>query len=185
MIGILPKSLFVDDKAYKINTDFRVVLLIFSAYNDEDLTDFEKMQICVKCLYKEVPHNVKEAYNQALWFLDGGKVDDSKQSKKAKIMDWEQDESIIFSSINKVAGFEVREKNYIHWWTFLGYFNEISEGYFSYVMSLRAKKRDGKKLSKSEQEFYKTHKKDIDIKQKLTKDEKEEQEDIKRMLGLI
>ncbi|MEE0929627.1 MAG: Gp15 family bacteriophage protein, partial [Acutalibacteraceae bacterium] len=32
MIGLLPKSLEIDGREYEINSDFRVVLLIFEAY---------------------------------------------------------------------------------------------------------------------------------------------------------
>ena len=97
-------------------------------------------------------------------------------------MDWEQDESIIFSAINKVAGCETREKEYIHWWTFLGYFSEIGEGLFSTVINIRQKKNKGKKLEKYEQEFYRSNKQLIDLKEKYTA---EEQAEIDRLNELL
>ena len=173
MIGLLPKSLEIDGKQYEINSDFRVALLIFEAYNDTELSDYEKSIICLKCLYKEMPQNLEIALQKAVWFLDGGDMPKSKQTSK-QLIDWEQDQSIIFPAVNKVAGYETRTSNYIHWWTFIGFFNEIDDGLFSQVMNIRTKKAKGKKLEKWEQEFYKEHKELIEIKHKLTAEEQEE-----------
>lgn len=174
MIGYLPTSLEIDNKEYEINSDYRIVLLIFQAYNDPDLSDFEKAMVCLQCLYKEVPLNTEEALKKAMWFLDGGDMPKSKQAPK-KIMDWEQDQAIIFPAINKVAGYEVRSPDkYLHWWSFLGMFGEIGEGLYSQVMSIRSKMAKGKKLDKTDKEFYNEHKELIDLKRKLTAEEQAE-----------
>lgn len=170
MIGLLPKSLTVDGRAYEINSDFRVALLIFEAYNDPELSDLEKSMVCLQRLYKEVPDNAQQALTRATWFLDGGDTPKSKQAPQ-KIMDWEYDQSIIFPAVNKVAGYETRSAEYIHWWTFLGFFGEIGEGLYAQVMNIRAKKAKGKKLEKWEREFYNEHKELINIKEKLTAEE--------------
>ena len=103
-----------------------------------------------------------EASKKCAWFLDGGKSYD-KKVPEPKTMDWIQDEQLIFSAVNHVAGKELRTEQYIHWWTFLGYFNEIQDGLFSYVLSIRQKRSKGKKLDKAEQEYYSAHKDLIDI----------------------
>lgn len=173
MIGVLPTSLSVDGKDYPINSDYRIALLIFEAYNDNELTQQGKSRVCIECLYKEIPSNHSEALKQAVWFLDGGNIPKSKQLPK-KLMDWKQDESIIFPAVNKVAGYETRTVDYLHWWTFLGLFNEIGEGLFSQVMNIRSKKAKGKKLEKWEKEFYREHQEMIDLKDKLTAEEQAE-----------
>lgn len=173
MIGKLPTTLDIDGKEYKIRTDYRIVLTIFEAFNDIELKDNEKIYVMLELLYEEKPNNLEEAIKQANWFLDGGKQYE-EFNKTKKVMDWEQDESIIFSAVNKVAGYETRSKEYIHWWTFLGYFSEIGEGLFSTVINIRQKKNRGKKLEKYEQEFYKNNKQLIDLKQKYTTEEQNE-----------
>lgn len=174
MIGALPASLEVDGRQYEINSDFRVALLIFEAYNDTELNSQEKSMVCLKCLYKELPQNTEEALKKAVWFLDGGDMPKSKQAPK-KIMDWEQDQAIIFPSINKVAGYETRTPNkHLHWWSFLGMFGEIGEGLYSQVMNIRSKMAKGKKLDKTDKEFYNDHKELIDLKRKLTPEEQAE-----------
>lgn len=175
MIGVLPTSLEICGKEYKIRSDFRVALLIFEAYNNPELSDREKSAICLESLYDEIPDNIEEATNKALWFLDGGDMPKSKQAP-VKIMDWEYDQSIIFPAVNKVAGYETRTVDYLHWWSFLGLFNEVGEGLYSQVMNIRAKRAKGKKLQKWEREFYNEHKELINIKEKLTAEEQAEEQ---------
>lgn len=183
MIGVLPTTLEVNGIDYKILSDYRVALLIFQAFNDPELTEYEKLCVCLECLYEEVPEdNSQEALEKAMWFLDGGDIPKSEKVPK-KIMDWEQDESIIFPALNKVAGYETRSVEYLHWWSFLGLFNEVGEGLYSQVMNIRNKKAKNKKLEKWEREFYNEHKNLIDLKRKYSAEEQEEMERINKLLG--
>ena len=181
MIGILPKSLEIGDTEYKIRSDFRVALLIFEAFNDIELTDSEKIKVCLECLYEEIPDDMETAYKKAVWFLDGGDIPKSKPLRK-KTFDWKQDESLIFSAVNKSAGFETRSAEYIHWWTFLGYFSEIGDGLFSQVLNIRSKKAKGKKLEKWELEFFSEHRELIELKQVYSA---EEQAEIDRLNAIL
>lgn len=189
MIGRLPKELNINGINRAIRSDFRVALLIFQAYNDPELSDWEKAQIMLECLYEDIdsipPEDLQEAADQAVWFLDGGSVPDekSKYQQSKKVMDWEQDDQMIFSAVNKIAGYETRAVEYLHWWTFLGFFNEIGEGLFSTVINIRQKKNKGKKLEKHEQEFYRENKSLIDIKPRLTKEEQAEIDYWNKLLG--
>ena len=91
-------------------------------------------------------------------------------------MDWEQDERILFPAINSAAGKEVRALDYLHWWTFMGYFMEIRESTYAQVLQLRQKRAKGKKLEKWELEF-------CIIKKRLSQEEKDEQDFLKKLLG--
>ncbi len=182
MIGLLPKSLEIGGNQYRIRSDFRVALLIFEAFNDTELNDYEKVQVCLKCLYEEIPADTETAYRQATWFLDGGNIPKSPQNHR-KVFDWKQDESLIFSAVNKSAGFEVRSAEYVHWWTFLGYFSEIGEGLFSQVVNIRTKKSRGKKLEKWEREFYAEHRETIDLKRAVSAGEQAEIDRLNAIMG--
>jgi hypothetical protein len=189
MIGRLPTALNINGIDRAIRTDFRVALLIFQAYNDPELNDQEKARVMLECLYEDMwsipATDHQEAHDKAIWFLDGGKYQDSdsKYQSSKKIIDWEQDEQMIFSAVNKVAGKETRAVEYIHWWTFLGYFNEVGEGLLSTVISIRQKKNKGKKLEKYEQEFYRENKALIDIKTRLSAEEQAEKEYLEKLLN--
>lgn len=190
MIGELPTVLVIGGKPYKIRSDYRVVLNIYQAFEDPDLTEQEKCYVCVKCLYEDFESisadDMQEAVDKAYWFVGGGDMPQDNV-QQAKTLDWEQDESIIFPAVSKVAGYEVRSVPYLHWWVFLGLFNEIGEGLFSEVISIRSKLNKGKKLEKHEREFYRTHKNLIKLKDKKSAkqiaEEQEDQEFLNQLLG--
>ena len=143
MIGQLPQSLEVNGRHYAIRSDFRDVLNILCAFSDPELEDKEKVYTCLFILYEDfdsIPADDYEAaFKAALAFIDNGVKEEDKKSPR--VMDWEQDANLLFPAINKVAGREVRSEEYIHWWTFIGYYMEISEGVYSTIISLRLKRR--------------------------------------------
>jgi len=156
MMWRLPESLEVGGSVFRIRTDYRDILTIFQAYNDPDLPDWAKTEIMLKIIYPDydqIPQdNLEEAAQKAVDFMNHGERDDGRP--KPKLMDWEQDEGLIVSAINKVAGTgDVRSLEYLHWWTFLGYYMEIGESLFTQVMNIRYKQAHHKKLEKWEREW--------------------------------
>ena len=176
MIG-LPMSLNVAGEEYPIRTDYRVILTIFAAFNDPNLNDREKITICLNCLYKVIPDDCEEAMKQAMWFIDGAELPGNGSS--ARLMDWEQDEGMIFAAVNRVAGKEIRAVEYLHWWTFLGFFYEIGEGRFATVVGIRSKMAKGKQLTKEERELLRDSGDTIKLKTRYSDEEIEEQERLK------
>lgn len=178
MIGELPTTLTINGREIPINTDFRVVLCIFQACNDRELSKRDMAYITLDALYgieNLAENEYQEAAEKAKWFLDGGR-DYNENKPSPKTMDWEQDEQMIFSAVNNVARQETRALPYLHWWTFLGYFNEIREGLFSNVLMIRQKKAKHKKLEPWEQDYYKANKDLIDFHTRYTDEEKAEKE---------
>ncbi len=186
MIGGLPVTLEVNGSEYPIRTDYRDVLTILEAFEDPDLEAGEKVFACLYILYPDfadIPQtDLEEAYRQAAWFIDCGAEMRDEAKRSPRLVDWEQDERILFPAINTIAGHEVRALDYLHWWTFMGYFMEIREGTYAQVLNLRQKRAKGKKLEKWEQEFWRTNKDICRIRKKLSEDEKAEQELLKKLL---
>ena len=186
MIGRLPTSLEIAGVDREIRTDYRDILVIMEACSDPELSDQEKALVMLTVLYLDFEQiqseQWEEAANKAKWFLDCGQDNEDKKPSK-KVVDWEQDESILFPAINKVAGKEVRGAEYLHWWTFIGYFMEIEEGTFSLVLGIRQKKAKGKKLEKWEQEFFQNNKALCEIKARYTQEEQEEIDFYNQLLG--
>ena len=158
MMWDLPTQIEVGGTAYDIRTDFRDVLRILCAFEDPDLDEREKALVCLQVLYEDIdnmpPALYAEAIEKAREFIDHG----AEGKQGAKTMDWEQDANLLFPAVNAAAGTEVRQMEYLHWWTFLGYFGEIGEGLFSTVINIRYKRANGKKLDKWEHEFLRKHK---------------------------
>ena len=185
MIGRLPSALEVGGKLYKIRTDFRDILTIMLAFADPELDEREKYAVMLTILYedRDIPDkDVSEAIERAIWFLDCGQSNEDKKPPR-KVVDWEQDESILFPSINKVAGKEVRAVEHMHWWTFMGYFMEIEEGTFSTVLGIRQKRSKGKKLEIWGQDFYRNNRELCDLKTRYTAEEQAEIDEWNKLLG--
>ena len=154
----LPQALEVGGRMYEIRTDFRPALDILVAFNDPELPEENKIQVMMEILFVELPP--EEYLNEAV------------EQAGPRVMDWEQDASMIFSAINKVAGYELRNpQRYTHWWTFAGYFDEIDEGTFSQVLAIRQKRAKGKKLEKWEQEFLHEHRSLVILENKTSEEE--------------
>ena len=178
-----PTSLNVGGVDYEIRTDYRAVLDLLTALNDEDLTDSDqnieayiKSRVILEIMFPncdDIPEeHIQEALDKVAEFIDMGITEDSK---KPKTMDWEQDAPILIPAINKVLNTEIRAQKHIHWWTFLGAYMEIGESLFSNIVHIRQKKAKGKKLDKWEMDFYKENKSLIDFKQKSQRNEDEKE----------
>lgn len=184
-----PTSINLGGMDYEIRTDYRVVLDLFAALSAPDLVDkneqitaYMKSRVILEIMFPDcdkIPAEyIQEALEKVSEFIDMGIFSDSK---KPKIMDWEQDAPILIPAINNVLNTEIRAQKYIHWWTFLGAYMEIGESLFSSIIHIRQKIANHKKLEKWEQEFYKENKSLIDFR-KVEKRSKEEKIALKELL---
>lgn len=179
----LPKSAVIGGKTYRLHTDFREILRIFSYLQEESYPEFIRWHIALALFYEEeLPDEaLGEAAAYFCWFVGGGRQDNSDPGPK--LLDWEQDAQEIVADVNKVAGQEIRELPYLHWWTFLGWFLSIGEGNLSTLVSIRDKLRRGKKLEPWEQSYYNRNKARVKMQKNYSAEELAEQERLKKLLG--
>lgn len=178
----LPESAEIGGTVYELNTDYRDVLEIIQYLNDPDRPDYLRWRIAVALFYEgEIPpEHQQEAMEYLASFIACGEVD---TKPGPQLMDWEQDAKAVIADVNKVAGKEIRALPYLHWWTFISYFQAIGEGQLSTIVSIRDKLRRGKKLEKWEKDFYRENKARVDLKKKYSAEELAEQERLKKLLG--
>ena len=181
MIGRLPTSLEVNGKAYEIRTDYRDILKILLAFDDEDLEPQDKAYVLLAQVFPRLGDIPKEdyeaAYMEALAFVSCESVENLQKRKKKSphVVSWEKDEMYLFPAINRVAGFEVRAVDYMHWWTFMGYFQGIDrEDTYGFILSIRQKRAKHKKLEKYEQEFFNANREMCDLNFKTRQDVEDE-----------
>ena len=195
MIGALPEYLTIGDMGYEVRADYRNVLQVFEAFSDPELEQAEKWIVAIYLLLKPFScaddvletaadgFNLDEAAMQIIWFISGGK--DPGNKKELPVYDWAQDEQMIFSAVNKIAGKETRELEYLHWWTFLGYLNEIGEGNFSFVVGIRSKLNKHKKLEKHEKEYLNGNREVVVLKKRESKEELEQKAECNELLDRL
>lgn len=171
----LPKTAKIGEKEYNINTDFRDILEIIQHLNDPEKPEQIRWMIAIGLFYEgDVPsRDMEPAARYLADFISYGM---QHESKGPVLLNWEQDAQMIVADVNKVAGKEIRNMEYLHWWTFLSYFYGIGEGQLSTVVSIRRKLKSGKKLEKWEQEYYRENRSRVDMKTHETKDKKQMQE---------
>ena len=191
----LPTSVVANGHEYKIRTDYRVVIELLTALSDPDMqgdseaeTEMIRAELVTGILFEDEIQrgDLEAALNAASAFIDMGIEEGNKNP--IRLMDWEQDARIIIPAINNVAGFEIREKEYLHWWTFLSYYMGIGECTFSHIVGIRSKKIKGEKLMDWEQKFIKENPDMVLLHEKLTDEEKAERDaemdEIDKLLGL-
>lgn len=173
MIWYLPESVQIGYSEYSINADYRDILEIIQKLNDLNESTFIKILVALAMFYPgfdSIPDKLyQEAAEKMMWFISCGEENDGK--KHPKLIDWEQDYRMIVSDINRIAGKDVRGEKFLHWWTFVSWFNGIGEGQLSFVVGIRDKLRRGKKLSAPEREFYRKNRSVVDFKTVYTEED--------------
>jgi hypothetical protein len=172
---LLPKTVDVCGREYLIRSDYRVILDICRVLDDTDYSQYDKALAVLVAFYPDISdipqEHYKEALERCMWFIRCG--DEEPDGKTLRLIDWDQDIRYIVSPINRVAGMEVRDVEYMHWWTFIGYFSEIGDCLFAQIVNVRQKLATGKTLNKDEREFYRKNRKLVDLKQRYTTQESE------------
>lgn len=164
----LPTTVKIRDNDFKIRNkgDFRMVLDCFNALQDANLTQQERVISSLIIFYDDVhsyedlcvlfkdDEDLKLAIEKMYDFFNCNQKEvGAKQNYK--LIDWDNDSQIICSAINNVANIEIRSLEYLHWWTFMGYYISIGESVLSTVVGIRHKIATGKKLEKYEKDFKK------------------------------
>lgn len=178
----LPKSVLINGEEFEIRYDYRVILYLFEIINDPEIDDQERAIAVLSNFYVDFDTltDYEKAIQECFWFINGGKYEEETK-KSHKLVSWEQDFQYIVAPVNRILGYEIRSKEYdietntggVHWWTFLSAYMEIGDCLFAQIVNIRNKKAKGKKLDKSEQEFYRKNQEIVDIKNKYTQSDDE------------
>lgn len=160
----LPTSIEIDNHHFAITNkgDYRMVIDCFMALEDPEMEKEDRILTALIIFYEDITdlddvlnvfgEHLEEACDKMFDFFN---CNESTIGYKVnhKLIDWEQDEQIIISAVNNVAGKELRWEDYVHWWTFIGYYMAVGESVLSTVVSIRDKLVKGKKLEKYERDY--------------------------------
>ena len=160
----LQTSVSIDQASFKITNkgDFRMVLDCFKALNDRELNQTERIYAALIIFYEDInslsditsyADILEQLVNEMTKFFNGGEEDRSTNKKTYRLIDWDKDSNLICSAVNNVAKQEVRALEYLHWWTFLGYYMAIGESSLATIVGIRAKIAKNEKLENYEKKF--------------------------------
>ncbi|MDD6319606.1 MAG: Gp15 family bacteriophage protein [Oscillospiraceae bacterium] len=179
----LPSCLTVEGKSYGIHADYRDVLDVIQCLNGKDEPEFIRWYVALSLFYKEevpVCHR-SAAMNAMADFIACGQPQSCAPGPK--LLDWQRDAAVIVADVNRVAGQEVRALPFLHWWTFIAYFNAIGEGQLSTLLRVRGKLRRGRKLEPWEMDYYRENRALVDGREPPTVQEQQEKARLERILA--
>lgn len=189
----LPVTVEVNGKIYHIRNkgDYRMILDCFTALQDDELDQDEfRIETSLIIFYEEfnspddfgtvTEDELRQLILEMFLFMNMGKEsEESSAQQNMKLIDWEDDSQLICSAVNNVAKQEIRALEYVHWWTFMGWYLAVGESVLSTVVSIRHKLKTGKKLEKWEKDFRKEN--PSYFRNKRERDELDIEEEIRRM----
>lgn len=159
----IPTYIQLGEQSYAIREqgDYRMVLDCFKALNDDELSIRERIYSSLIIFYDDMEdvenldkfEDINEAIKAMYVFFNCGAEIIEEVKQTPRLIDWEHDEQLICSAINKVAGQEIRSIPYIHWWTFMGWYLAIGESPLSHIVGIRHKLATNQKLEKHEKKF--------------------------------
>ena len=132
LIDLLPKEVTIDNKEYKINSDFRTSILFELLMQDSSIREEDKILMVLQLYYPQIPENINEAIDKMLWFYKCGKENaSSKGSGKGKsvtqIYSFEYDDDYIYAAFMDQYGIDLQDIDYLHWWKFKAMFKSLKE----------------------------------------------------------
>lgn len=187
LVDELPESVTVDNREYKIRTNFRVFILFELLWQDDNLELKEKLKRSFRlCYHDEIPPNYEEAANALMWFYKCGKEDNLQKQAiaakrgKTRIYSFDFDDDYIFAAFMSQYGINLQRIKYLHWWEFRAMFNSLTnENEFVKIMEYRSIDLSAD-MPRDQKDFYRKMK--LLHALPLPKDEEEKQQAIEEAL---
>ncbi len=195
-----PEYVKVDDKIYKINTDFRVALECNEIAKDKTIGELERALAIIYKLFGEEGLNCEN--QNKLMELGMKYISLGREQKRLKNdsgnkyeLDFNKCKDLISSSFKFDYKYDPYEMEYLHWYTFYNDLENLSTSEFGTCCALNRImsiiNNDGKMItdSKEKQKFLELKEELINkyciVKEKeLTEKQKESQKELYKSLGI-
>lgn len=193
LIDILPTTVDINNKIFKIDSNFRTAILFELAMQDEDFPKESLIQYALNLFYKKaIPQNLqKEAIEKILWFYKCGINDDLEEDSNNKsnfekngnlIYSFEYDQSYIYAAFLSQYNVDLQDIEYMHWWKFKSMFDSLKDdNLIVKIMDYRAKDLNSIE-DKEEREHIKQMKERFKLPTKIDKEEEQRRKEIEDML---
>lgn len=167
----LPRAAVLGGAEYAIHSDYRDVLTVIAwltGAEGADLDEAGRWYVALCLFYPDFAALPPALHADAMRFLAdfiaAGRAGPERTARPAaRLLDWQQDAPLIAAGVDRAAGRDVRSLPYLHWWSFLAFFDAIGDGPLCTVVSIRDKLRRGKKLEPWEQDYYRANRAQIDL----------------------
>jgi hypothetical protein len=157
---------------------------VILAFEDDQLTGYEKQMIMLENLYPQPIEDVQAALEMGMKFLDGGKVGEDEDSGP-RLFSFEKDANLIFAAFRQTHGIDLQNIEYLHWWSFLALFMDLgADTAFCNLVGLRKRVKSGK-ATKEERETAREMGDMFDVPEIDTRtlEEREQEAEFMRLIG--
>lgn len=176
LIDRLPKFVYIDNREYKINSNFRTSILFELMILDEEMEEEDKILNALNLYYPVLPKNLEKAIDKMLWFYRCGRdLEESKGNGNSgnQIYDFNFDAEYIYDAFLDQYSLDLQEVEYLHWWKFKAMFKGLKEDN-EIVKIMKYRGVDLSEIKdKNEKDFYKKMQKLYEIPTKQREIEKE------------
>lgn len=180
MFNILLDEYPKEWNGYKLNTDFRIGIMMTMASSDKRLDEREKSRAIINLLFDgDCPHSFDECMECVGWFMNGWNHDHHKKSSSTQeVMDFNVDQGRIYSAFLMQYHIDLNIED-MHFWKFMFLLSNLEECSFTRVIDIRTKKFDGN-TSKAERKHYTDAKRIyvIDTNEEKTEEDKEAEREV-------
>ena len=182
LTDLLPTAVEVNGQEYPINSDFRACIRVILAFEDPELTGYEKQMVMLKTLYPQQPDDLQVAVQQAVKFLDGGHAGDGEDSgPQLRLYSFEKDAGFIFAAFHQTHGIDLETAN-MHWWKFLALFMDLgADTTFCGLTGLRKRIKTGT-ASKEDRQIAREMGEAFDLPEFMTPDERSAESEFMKLL---
>ena len=196
-----PEYVKVDDKLYKINTDFRVALECNEIAEDKNINDMERALAIVYLLFGEEGLNCKnqnKLLELAVKYLSLGNTEKElkNQPDKKYDLDFTKCKGLIKSSFKFDYNYDPYDLKYLHWYDYYNDLSNLSTSEFgnccilnriiSILETEESKIKDSKEQKKmAEAKILLKQKYCKEKEVKLTPEQEKSAEELYKALGLI
>lgn len=144
LIDVNPKTLTIDGKDYRINTDFRISILFEQLIQDRKLSEKEKMAAAINLYLPIKPNNINtmaglnEIMDKIVWFYKCGDETVYEPTEGGKpLFCYEHDADYIYAAFLSQYNIDLQDDT-LHWWKFRALFKSLSEEHqFSKIIGYR------------------------------------------------
>ena len=128
-----PKYVKINDKKYKINTDFRVAIECDKIARDKEISDYERALAIIYKLFGDEGLNNSNDWEKLLElanrYISVNNINETEVEEKDIDMDFQQDMDYIKASFMSDYNIDLEGKE-MHWWTFYNLLNGLSNSEF-------------------------------------------------------
>ena len=169
-----PEFIEIDNKRYKINTDFRLALKCDEVFRDETIGEYEKVMAIIFILLGEEglkdKENHEKIFKLLIKYLRHGKKNEDSDDEEPS-MDFKQDQGYIKASFLSDYSIDL-DKTELNWWQFYDLLEGLKEdSILNRVRFIREEPLNDKKGK--ERERWEKLKKQVELKREKTTKEKE------------